>query len=94
MEENGQWGQGAAPLGPDLFLLGPSDTETLPSELNSSGVPAGVPVALNCQRARAVPPCPALWTRAIGHSPKRSRDLGEMAASGPSSRTCQGSPSY
>lgn len=91
-------GLGAAPLGPDLFLLGPSGTETLPSELNGSGVASRGPVALNCQWARAVPPCPAqpcqgLRTTAIGHSPKRSKVLGEMAATGPSTRTSQGSPS-
>lgn len=75
--------EGLAPLRPDLSFqsLGPNSAETLPSRFKSSGVPASVPDQWPEGKGQSHPPCPALWRavgEAIGHSPKRSRDLGEV----------------
>lgn len=91
---------GGSILGPDLFLqsLGPSDTETYPGELSSSGVPARAPdqwprIASGQGQSPPALPCEGLWTRAIWHSPKRRKDLAEMAAPGPSISTSHSRPS-
>ena len=89
MEESGQWLPVVALLTPALSLqsLGPSSTETSQQTQDFWDASLGPrPVALNCQREKAshthpALPCPVEGVgRAIGHSPKRSRDLEEVVA--------------